>query len=169
MNEILSILKELAESNTVNFIIMTVLLVIIVKKLNLGAAFEKSIEAVKSLIEKSEREKEYGSGVLKKQQDLTDRLPEDLANLERTSDSKIRAFKKQIETNTKTAVSDMSYAADRIMSIEEKKISNLLTVETSAEAVECARKRICGLIESNPGLHDDFIRQSLDELEKAVI
>jgi len=169
MNEILSIFKELAQSNTINFVIMAVLLYIIIKNLNLGAAFEKSIDVVKNLIVKSEQEKEYGEKVLKKNRNLMDRLPQDLADMERTSESKTAAFKVQIEANTKSAIEDLGYSTDRVIAIEEKKVSNLLTQKTSLESVKRAKEQIIALLEKNPELHTDFIQQSLDELDKVTI
>lgn len=169
MNEILNILKELATSNTINFAIMAILLGLIIKKLHLSTAFEKSIDAIKNQISNSEEEKANSSKILSKNKDLIEKLPNELEEMEKTSQSKLTAFEEKIEDNTRKTIDNLVLSTDRIKSIEEKKVSNLLTQSTSKEALELAKNRICELLEKNPEMHNDFIQQSIDELDKVKI
>ena len=169
MNETLNIVKELATSNTINFAIMAILLGVIIKKLHLSTAFEKSIEAIKNQISNSETEKANSSKILGKNKDLIEKLPNELEEMEKTSQSKLTAFEEKIEDNTRKTIENLVLSTDRIKSIEEKKVSNLLTQSTSKEALELAKNRICELLENNPEMHNDFIQQSIDELDKVKI
>ena len=169
MNETLNILKELATSNTINFAIMAILLGVIIKKLHLSTAFEKSIEAIKNQISNSETEKANSSKNMGKNKDLIEKLPNELEEMEKTSQSKLTAFEEKIEDNTRKTIENLVVSTDRIKSIEEKKVSNLLTQSTSKEALELAKNRICELLENNPEMHNDFIQQSIDELDKVKI
>lgn len=169
MNETLNILKELATSNTINFAIMAILLGVIIKKLHLSTAFEKSIEAIKNQISNSETEKANSSKILGKNKDLIEKLPNELEEMEKTSQSKLTAFEEKIEDNTRKTIENLVLATDRIKTIEEKKVSNLLTQSTSKEALELAKNRIYELLEKNPEMHNDFIQQSIDELDKVKI
>lgn len=169
MNETLNILKELATSNTINFAIMAILLGVIIKKLHLSTAFEKSIEAIKNQISNSETEKANSSKILGKNKDLIEKLPNELEEMEKTSQSKLTAFEEKIEDNTRKTIENLVLTTDRIKTIEEKKVSNLLTKSTSKEALELAKNRICELLEKNPEMHNDFIQQSIDELDKVKI
>lgn len=169
MNETLNILKELATSNTINFVIMAILLGVIIKKLHLSTAFEKSIEAIENQISNSETEKANSSKILGKNKDLIEKLPNELEEMEKTSQSKLTAFEEKIEDNTRKTIENLVLSTDRIKSIEEKKVSNLLTQSTSKEALELAKNRICELLENNPEMHNDFIQQSIDELDKVKI
>ena len=169
MNETLNILKELATSNTINFAIMAILLGVIIKKLHLSTAFEKSIEAIKNQISNSETEKANSSKILGKNKDLIEKLPNELEEMEKTSQSKLTAFEEKIEDNTRKTIENLVLSTDRIKSIEEKKVSNLLTQSTSKEALELAKNRICELLDNNPEMHNDFIQQSIDELDKVKI
>lgn len=169
MNETLNILKELATSNTINFAIMAILLGVIIKKIHLSTAFEKSIEAIKNQISNSETEKANSSKILGKNKDLIEKLPNELEEMEKTSQSKLTAFEEKIEDNTRKTIENLVLATDKIKTIEEKKVSNLLTQSTSKEALELAKNRICELLEKNPEMHNDFIQQSIDELDKVKI
>ncbi len=169
MQEFLSILKYLATSNTINFIIMVTLLAIIVKKMNLGASLEKSIEAVKSTISKSDDEKAGAQKKLDSAKDLIEKLPQDIKDLEETSKGKVEVFKDKIDENTQKAIFNIEKNVDRVVSIEEKKISNLLTEKTSLASVELAKQHIEKMLEQNPELHNQFIQNSIDELDKVKI
>ena len=102
MQEFLSILKYLATSNTINFIIMVTLLAIIVKKMNLGASLEKSIEVVKATISKSDEEKSGAQKKLDSAKGLIEKLPQDIKNLEQTSKEKVEVFKDKIDENAQS-------------------------------------------------------------------
>ncbi len=169
MQEFLSILKYLATSNTINFIIMVTLLAIIVKKMNLGASLEKSIEAVKSTISKSDEEKAGAQKKLDSAKDLIEKLPQDIKALEETSKGKVEVFRDKIDENTQKAIFNIEKNVDRVVSIEEKKISNLLTEKTSLASVELAKQHIEKMLEQNPELHNQFIQNSIDELDKVKI
>ena len=73
--------------------------------------------------------------------------------MEKTSQSKLTAFEEKIEDNTRKTIENLVLSTDRIKSIEEKKVSNLLTQSTSKEALELAKNRICELLENNPEMH----------------
>ena len=148
---------------------MAILLGVIIKKLHLSTAFEKSIEVIKNQISNSETEKANSSKILGKNKDLIEKLPNELEEMEKTSQSKLTAFEEKIEDNTRKTIENLVLTTDRIKTIEEKKVSNLLTQCTSKEALELAKNRICELLEKNPEMHNDFIQQSIDELDKVKI
>lgn len=169
MQEIISILKTLAESNTVNFIIMAIILGVIIKKMNTTSMLEKSSDTIRNNIEKSERSKRKSHETLAESQKQMDRLPQDIAALESTSESKIKAFEDKIKSNTKKTISDINQSINRAMEIEEKKISNLITEKTSKDSITSAKNKIIDILNQNPDLHNQFIQQSLDELDKVQI
>ena len=169
MSEIISFLKLLAESNTINFIIMAALLVWIVRKINLNSNFDKTIESVKESIEKSDDEKQKSEKILQAAKLLIDRLPEDVQTLEKNSGDKIEVFKAQIDEETQKTILNLGENIDRAISIEEKKISNILTEKTAAASVELAKLHIIEVLKQNPMLHNQFVNSSLDELEKVKL
>lgn len=169
MNEILNIIKELATSNTINFIIMVGLLWFIIKKVHIGTALKNSIDTIKKQISNSEEEKIRSNKLLHKNEDLMKKLPNDLEELEKTSKNKLTAFEEDIKKNTAKSIENLASSIERIKTIEEKKVSNTLTSETSREAIDLAKQEIRQLLENNPELHNDFIQQSLDELDKVKI
>lgn len=163
------IYKYILDSNIINFIIMVWILYAIVKKINLGQSFEKSIEKVQANIQKSDKDKEESQIALNKAQELIDKLPQDIETLEQNSKEKVEIFTTKIAENTQKSISNLEKNIDRAISIEEKKISNLISEKTSKASVELAKQHILKQLEENPQLHNQFIMNSLDELDKVKL
>lgn len=169
MQELISFLKLLVSSNTVNFILMLIILAYIVKKIDLNNIFEGSVNLVKASIDKSDEEKNKSQSMLKEAQNLMEKLPEDVKELESNAKTKVEIFKDKIEEDTQKTIYNLEKNVDRVISIEEKKISNILTDKTSKASVELAKLQIAKLLGENPDLHNQFIQNSLDELDKVVL
>ncbi|MBQ8460350.1 hypothetical protein IJ541_09650 [bacterium] len=169
MQEILSILKLLAFSNTFNFILMLVIFALIIKKINLNKIFQSSIEKVENFIKKSDETKANSKKVLDDARILYDKLPDDISELKANSKNKIEVFRQKVDENTDKTIKSINENAKRVISIEEKKISNLLCEKTSTDALDLAKNEIIDMLKSNPELHNKFIQNSIDELDKVKL
>lgn len=169
MEQILDFIKHLASSNAINFIVMVLILGWIIKKVNIASALSKNISGIENNIQKSDKTKADSMKYLDDAKALIDRLPSDIKELEKNSADKIEIFKNKIEENTQKSIQHLSENIDRVISIEEKKISNLLTEDTTKESMLLAEKNIKNLLSENPELHNIFIQNSIDELEKVQL
>jgi F0F1-type ATP synthase membrane subunit b/b' len=148
---------------------MVWILAVIVRKINLGNAFAKGVSEVKSLIVKSEDKKNESQKKLDEVNVLMEKLPQDVADLEEASKEKAKVFKNTIDENTKNTVSNLEKNVEKVISVEEKKISNLLQEESANASIELAKQKILEALATKPELHNEFIQDSLDELEKVVL
>ncbi len=169
MEQIITFAKYILHSNIINFLLMLWILYAIVKKLNLGKNFESSIDSVKAGIKKSDEEKNNAAKVLEEAKALIDKLPEDIKILEQNNIEKVEVFKNQIEENTHNTIFNFEKSIDRVIEIEEKKISNILTEQTSHASIELAKQHLTEALKNNPDLHNEFIMNSLDELERVKL
>lgn len=162
----MELLKKLAESNTINFIIMLGILAVIVIKMNLKASMDISISNVADIIKKSDDAKSESITKLEKSKAEIEKLPTDIENLKKEAKVKADVFKKQIENSSSEEISNIKNSVSRVMSIEEKKISNDLQKKTIEESILMAEKNIKRMLSENSDLHRQFIQESLDELDK---
>ncbi len=169
MQEFISFFKYLATSNAINFIIMLVILGIIIAKINLKSSLNDAVAGVENSIKNSDNEKEKSENVLETSKKEFNRLPEVIQNLENEAELKVRVFKDKIEENTQKNIQDIQKNVERSLSIEEDKISNLLTGRTINASVALAQDNIRDLLKNNPELHLKFIDESLDELDKVKL
>ena len=145
------------------------ILAIVVKKLALGKNLDDSIKKVEFEIKKSDDEKENSKKILSEAQEILDNLPNDIEVIKKTSSEKTLAFKNPIEENTQKTIFNIDRNIKKSVSIEEKKISNLMTERTSKASIALAEQHIKNLLNSNPELHNKYILESLDELDKVKI
>lgn len=162
----MELLKKLAESNTINFVIMLGILAVIVIKMNLKASMDTSISNVAGIIKKSDETKSESVTKLEKSKAEIEKLPTDIENLKKEAKVKADVFKKQIENSSSEEISNIKNSVSRVMSIEEKKISNDLQKKTIEESILMAEKNIKRMLSENSDLHRQFIQESLDELDK---
>jgi len=148
---------------------MAAILVWIFVKFNMGEILPKAIDAVKDRIQKSDTEKARAQKVLDEAKALIDRLPQDIETLEKNSADKIAVFKNELENNARKTIESLQQNINRTLEIEEKKISNVLTDKTSLASVELAKQHIINVLNSNPELHNQFIQNSLDELDRVKL
>lgn len=162
-------ISYILHSNIINFTIMLCILYFIVKKVNLGKNFDSSIAGIEDGIKKSDKEKAKSKKVLKEAKKLIDGLPQDIQILEQNSTDKIKVFKEKIDENTQKTIFEIEKNVERAISIEEKKISNIMTEKTSNYSLDLAKQQILEQLEANPELHNQFILNSLDELDKVKL
>ena len=169
MQEILSFLKYLAQSNTINFIIMLIILVYIAQKMNLKTSLENSVKNVETEIQKSDEEKEKSEEIFADSQKAMKKLPQEIDKLEKEAVSKANIFKCEIEQSTLKNIQSIEQNVQKSLTIEEEKFSNLLKDQTVIASVEKAKAGIIKQLEENPDLHAKFIAESLDELDRAKL
>ena len=169
MENLNSTIHYILHSNVINFAIMIWILAVIIKKLNVGEGFKKSVDDIILEINKSDEEKEKAIKLRNEAQEILDNLPKDIETIEKTSAEKTKAFKDSIEESTQKAIFNIEKNIKKSLAIEEKKISNLMTEKVSKASVELAKKHIQDLLNANPELHNKYILESLDELEEVKL
>jgi F0F1-type ATP synthase membrane subunit b/b' len=145
---------------------MLMILVWIVKKVNVGKSFESSISDIESGIKNSDEAKQTSMAQFKDAKLLLDNLPAEIKEIEGNTASKLEIFKNQIKEDTKKTIEGLSVNADKFIEVEEKKLSNLITEQTSEKSIELAKLQILEMLKKNPQLHNQFIQDSIEELEK---
>lgn len=166
MQNIIEIFKYILESNIINFLIMVWLLCILCKKFELSSILSKSVDAVEDYIEKSKCEKQNSVKKIKEAQDLMDKLPSQVDEIEKFTKQKTDVFKKQLEENTLKTIQKVENNIEKIKNIDEKKTSNAIMERSFYMSIEKAQSDIINMLKSDPNLHNKFIDESLNELEK---
>ena len=169
MQEIISILKYLATSNTINFIIMVGILYWIVKKIDINKILDSWINKIKKAIKDSEEQKQQSISNLQKAKEILDGLEQDIERIDKNCDDKINVFKNQITQTTKKSIENINSNIKRTLMIDEKKISNNIVENAAKDSINQAQNDIINLLKTNPDLHNKFIQNSIEELEKVKI
>jgi len=161
-----NILITLAKTNTVNFLLMAAILYWIIKKMNISSALKKGVDNVINAIKNSEQEKENSQNLVNSAAATMSKLPEQIKEIEKFSEQKTEVFKKQLEESSKKSIENIKQNVQKVVAIEEKKISNHITSETVADSIEASKNNIIEMLKDKPNLKYKFIDKSLEELDR---
>lgn len=166
IEQIIKILKYILESNIINFIIVVWLFAWLFKKIDIKSLFSGAIKSVEDYIKKSEQDKAKSVRLVEKAQDTLSKLPSQITEIQRISKQKTDILIEKLEENTKQSVEKINKNISKIKSIEEDKASNTVTEYAFNKSIEQASSKIIEMLKNNPQLHEKFIKESLEELEK---
>lgn len=167
-DQIIKILKYILESNIINFILMIWLFAWLLKKFDLKSLFTKSIKSVDEYIQKSEKDKAHSEELADKAKDTLKQLPAQINEIKEVSEQKAKILLDKLEENTKKNVEKINKNIIKNKSIEEDKVSNNITEYAFSRSIEQATSGIIEMLKNNPDLHQKFIDESLEELEKST-
>lgn len=166
MNELINFWNIIVESNTFNFVVLLLIFAILYKKLNVSNAVEKIKQGIVKTIEDAKSEKESAENKLKDAQKAIENLDDDIKS--RIDDAKLRAegIAKQILTNADSRVKLIEKNIGRVISAEEKTLSAKMSEKTLKTSVELAKQHIINMLENNKDLHNKFIDESIENIDK---
>ena len=161
-----NILITLAKTNTINFLLMAAILYWIIKKMNISSSLKKGVDNVIDTIKNSEQEKKNSQNLVDSAAATRSKLPEQINEIEKFNEQKTEAFKKQLEETSNKTIENIKQNVEKVVAIEEKKISNHITSETVADSIEASKNNIIQMLKDKPNLKYKFIDKSLEELDR---
>ena len=161
-----SILITLAKSNTINFLLMAGFLYWILKKMNVSSSLKKGVDNVENTIKAAEQEKANSKNLVNEASATMNKLPDQIKEIEKFSEQKTEAFKKQLEESSKKSIENIKHNVEKVIAIEEKKNSNAVTSETVTTSIEESKNNILEMLKNKPNLKYKFIDKSLEELDR---
>lgn len=169
MDKIIDIIKYLIDTNIVNFALMVWFFWWVFDKIDIKKLMNNVVQAVKDKIQKSESEKESSNICMNKALETLNKLPDEIKEIEKFNNDKTELFKKQLEISTQKTIDKIENNIEKSIKIEEKNISKEVMNETIEKSIEQARNNIIEMLKSNPDLHNKFIQDGLDKLDKAEL
>lgn len=166
MDNLLHIWDTIVKSNTFNFIVMLLLLGWIVKKINLTNTLNKFKSDIIKSIENSKQEKENGISALKDAEKSVENIEAEIAERLEIANKQAENIEKDILNLADNKIKQIENSIFKVIENEEKRISTKLIYNTTQDAVKLAKEKISKLLEENPILHEKFINESLEELDR---
>ena len=169
MTEILSFFKYLATTNTINFILMVIILVWLVKKMNLSSLLNKGINQTLSKVNSSEQEKSSAQDKYTLTRKELSQLPQKLKELQQEAECSATALKNNIDNAADIKVDKIKQNINKTIYREEKTLSSQLIKETIEETVKHSKANMINILKNNPDMHNKLIKQSIIEFERAKL
>lgn len=156
----------LLQTNTFNFIIVFVILYIIFSKLNLKEKIESLKSDIKNYVDESSKEKDKAESDLNEIKNKIAKLPDEISRIQKSAKNSVESIERKIESEMKEQMSDIDNNAKRILNLETKKFKSKLTGILSEASVNLAKDNALKQLENNRELHDKYIYDAIDEIDR---
>lgn len=156
----------LVESNTFNFIIFVAAFGLLFKKIKLGSLFASIQEKILKVIEEAKASKAEAEQRLLTAEKTVANLDVELKAIIDDAEKSAEVIGNKILNEAKAQVENIAANAKKIIDAEEKVLVSKLTKETSLASVQKAKGQIQEALLQNPSLHDKYINESIDELDR---
>lgn len=166
MNELANFWNIIVKSNTFNFAVLLLIFAILFKKLNVSALVEKIKQDIINTINNAKAERENAKNKLYDAQKSIEHIEEEIK--QRLDEASLRGegIAKQIAANADEQVKLIEKNISRVINAEEKTLSAKITEKTLKASIELAKQHINNTLVNNPELHNKFIDESIDNIDR---
>lgn len=161
--------KIILESNTFNFIILVILFAIIIKVCKLSSLLESGINKVKETIDKSVISKEKSIAELKEAEEKVSNIHNEIEEIEKRNAEAISKSEEKISIETENQIDSINESITKLIDSKEKEIISRLSKKTILTSIEIAKENVKKILKKNPAFHEQFINESVKELDKVKL
>lgn len=159
----------IVQSNTFNFAILVIIIAVVFAKIDLPGIIEKIKNDVARAIENAKQEKENAEKDLKTAQKTAANTDNEVAEQLKTAENNAQNLSQGIMKNTELQIENIKSNILKVINAEEKSLSAKLTQDTVNNSIELAKQNIINKLNENPGLHNKFIDDSINEIDRVQL
>lgn len=156
----------IVESNTFNFLIFVMLIGLIMKKVNVAEAISSLQQKIVKIIEESKKNRDDAHSELLQAEKAVENLDSELNEIVNDAQNSAKVLGEKILTEAQKQVEDIESNAQKVIDAEEKLLISNLAKQTSKQSVENAKSHITNVLTETPTLHEKYINESIDELDR---
>ena len=148
------------------FLIVLSILVVIFVKLNLKEKIEVLRDEIRTYVDTSVQEKNVAEKNLSLIKERIQQLPEEIEDIRKSTENSVKSIGEKIRADIEEQKQDIVNSAERIFNLETKKFKQKLTASLSEKSVEIARDNAINQLKENVELHNKYIDNAIDELDR---
>ena len=159
----------IVQSNTFNFAILVIIIAVVFAKIDLPGIIEKIKNDVARAIENAKQEKENAEKDLKTAQKTAANTDNEVAEQLKTAENNAQNLSQGIMKNNELQIENIKSNILKVINAEEKSLSAKLTQDTVNNSIELAKQNIINELNENPDLHNKFIDDSINEIDRVQL
>lgn len=163
---LLHIWNLLVESNTFNFVIFVICFALIFKKINVAGIIASLQEKIVKVLNEVEKDKNEALEKLTAAEKEIENLSSELDTILNEAKNSAEVIGKKILSEAEKQVQNIEQNAKKVIEAEEKMLVSSLTKETSKASVAAAKNHIQNVLVQTPTLHEKYIDECIEELDK---
>lgn len=161
-----NIWQEIMMSNTFNFVLFVLILAWIFKKIDVHAMITSLQQKIIKILDEVKKEKEEAQGKLAQAEKAVENLGEELKVIVEDAQKSAEVISKKIMTEAQKQIESIESNATKVIEAEEKLLISNLTKSTSKASIDAAKSHIEATLGQTPSLHEKYINESIDELDR---
>jgi F0F1-type ATP synthase membrane subunit b/b' len=166
LSVISKIWNTIVESNTFNFILFIALFALIFKKINLKGAIHSLQAKIIKVLDDVKKETEEAHNLLVNAEKAVENLDEELNLIVEDAKKSAKVISEKTLAEAKNQIESIENNAKKVIDAEEKLLLSNLTKSTSKASVETAKAHVQNVLEQTPTLHEKYINESINELDR---
>lgn len=166
MESISHIWNVIVRSNTFNFVIFVFLIALILKKINIGLLIETMRAEIIKVLDAARKNQREAKNEFDQAQKAVANLGEELKVILEEATKSADVIGEKILAEAKSQIDSIEANAVKVIEAEEKLLISKLAKNTSKASVDIAKSHIEKVLQEAPTLHEKFIDESIDELDK---
>ncbi len=156
----------IVQSNTFNFLIVLAIVLFIVSKMDVKSKLDLIKDEIKSYVDSSVKENEDAKKALENINEKIKHLPEEIEDIKLSAQNNINGIEKRINEEIQEKMQDIENNAKRILGLETKKFKSRLSGILSQASIDLAKKNALEQLNDNRELHDKYIDEAIDEIDR---
>lgn len=165
MSNIELVLDYISRTNLFNFIIFLSVIIFVIKKIDVRGILENAKNDVIDNINHSEEVKLESENNLKEIEEMITHLEEEVEGIINKSEENAKLVGAKIIEDAHNAVEVLKENAQKIIGNHTALLKNDIMKRASLASVEVAKRHIISELNSNQGLHDRLIDESVDAID----
>lgn len=166
LSTISKIWNAIVESNTFNFILFVLIFAWIFKKIDIKSIIHSLQQKIIKMLDEVKKEHEDAQNELFNAEKAVENLGEELKSIVDDATKSAKVIGEKILTEAKKQIESIESNAEKVIDAEERLLISNLTKSASQASVEVAESHIKNVLEQAPTLHEKYINESIDELER---
>lgn len=159
----------IVESNTFNFFVLVVIIVMVWQKGDFSSKISDLRENIIDFIEKSKKILADAQKRLFNAENEVKNLDNEIAKELDEANSRARNVVASIEDMARVSVEKLEKNVTTVIENETRKVNNTLLNDTIDKAIAKSEEILRGKFRENPSLHDEYVNRSLEIFEKIEI
>lgn len=166
LSTISNIWNIIVTSNTFNFVVFVLILAWVFKKINISQIITSLQEKIIKLINEVKKEKEEAENALINAEKAVENLPSELNEIMQDAQKSAETISKKVLSEAEKQIKDIEENSVKVIEAEEKLLISNLTKKTSLASVKLAGDHIKNVLVETPTLHEKYINDSIEELDR---
>lgn len=166
MSAVSHIWNIFVQGNFLNFTLFVLFFAWVFKKIHFGTIAKNLQKSIADKVEVAKKSKDDSVSELRVANKAVENIEAEISEIMSDAKKSAKVISEKIKNEAEKQVLSIEQNAQKVIDAEEKMLIAKLTKKTSKASVEIAKNQIVKALNENPALHEKYINDSIEELDR---